>query len=182
MSKKFILYTFLLIIAVITIGFLVYIFKAPIDKSSIKLTPEKKELSILDKYPMKDELGKKITYSEDNKDVQIYYEFQVESSASKNAKYKLVLNDSGFNNSIHSNYIKVYLTDDNNNPLKGYDSDYVPTLYSLSNSKSNNKVLFESTIKPEEIQRYILRIWIGDAYTIGFGQNEFKVNLNLEVN
>ena len=90
------------------------------------------------------------------------FDFQVTTKASNgiNLKYNLNIEklavDSGYT-SLNDNQVKVYLTDENNNPLVG------PTLISnLSNYNLYSKVNSHTESTTEIKDRYKIRVWIDE--------------------
>lgn len=179
-KKKIIIFVFFIII--ISLLCILYFNKKDVPSDSVSISSnESNIIRILDKYPMSDDMGKKIEYDEDNNDVQVYYEFEVKSTASRGTNFEIYISDEKFNNIIHSNYIKVYLTDEDNNPVSCFDNTPVPTIYYLKNSNNHiGKQLYYGYIKAGETKKYILRIWFSDAYTLGVTQNEYDLEINAE--
>ena len=140
------------------------------------------EIYVNDNFPMTDEVGKTFTSINKESRVNAYCKFEIKSD--KDTKYSLYLSDLDYENSIHSNYIKVYLTDELENPVSGFDSLSVPTFYNLRSSKNNptDRVLLEDKIKSNKSKKYILRVWVGDAYAVGTSVNNFSMKLHVEAN
>ena len=139
------------------------------------------EITVNDNFPMTDEVGRTFTSNKESR-VQAFCKFEVKSNES--TKYSLYLSDLDYDNSIHSNFIKVYLTDELENPVQGFDTISVPTFYNLRSSSFNptDRVLFEGKLKSEESKKYILRVWVGDAYAVGTNVNTFSMKLHVEAN
>ena len=127
-------------------------------------------------------IGKSITDSNENSNVQAYYNFEVKSNSDKDTYYEIYASDLDYDNTIHSNYIKMYLTDENNKPLSGFDNLAVPTFYNLKVSSLNptSKRLYYGYIKSGETQKFILRVWVGDAYAVGVDTNSFGMKIYAE--
>lgn len=80
------------------------------------------------------------------------------------------------NNTLSGEYVKIYLTDTNNNPYSGYNIT-VPTYDELSDSvvDSNSKTLYLGTYSGTNlIQNFRLRMWIRDTYTLDTVSETFK--------
>ena len=103
--------------------------------------------------------------------VNNYYDFELDNVEENNKinlyDFDIILKDMG--NEIDNRYIKVYLTDQNNNPLGGYDKQ-VP-LYSAFLNDIDGKIIYSGKIDNLN-KKFRLRIWISDMY-------EKKVNNNL---
>lgn len=155
-------------------------------KSSMKLdvnSSQKNVISYSDKLPMKDEMGKKIKYDDDNKNVQGYYQFDVINNNDEGTYYEIYVDMADYSNLVHTNFIKLYLTDSDNNPIDGFGGKAVPTFYKLKNSSSSltGKRLYRGYIKSKESKSFILRSWIGDAYSIDSYDKEVIFEVNVEV-
>ena len=77
----------------------------------------------------------------------------------------------------------MYLTDEHNKVLPGYDSVSVPTYYNLrvSTLNPNARRLYYGYLDAGESRSFILRSWIGDAYTISNISKQFGAKLYVEV-
>ena len=84
---------------------------------------------------------------------------------------------------LKNNQFAIYLTDGDNKALAGYTGKSVPTLYKLRSSSAslNGKRVYKGYISSNETQRFILRSWIGDAYSIDSIDKEVKLNVKVEV-
>lgn len=182
--KNIILIVIVIILLISCINMLLFFYKHRIEKAKeVELvSPYNNKFEIIDSYPMIDDLGKSMIYDEDNKNVQSFYEFEVKSKSEKKKKYEITVSDLDFSNSIHPNFIKVYLTDENNHPISGFDTLAVPTYYDLKVSSINPtaKRLYYGTIKAGEVKKYRLRVWVGDAYSIGIQTKKFGMKVNVE--
>ena len=154
------------------------------NKSNVKvelISDGCEEITVNDNFPMTDDVGRTFTSNKESR-VQAFCKFEVKTN--KSTKYSLYLSDADYDNSIHSNFIKVYLTDELENPVKGFDTMSVPTFYSLRSSSINptDRVLLEDKLKAKDSKKYILRVWVGDAYAVGTNVNKFSMKLHVEAN
>ncbi len=152
--------------------------------SAIELSSELGNAILLeDNYPMTDDIGKRIKYNADNSDVQTYIEFTITSKSNVGSNYELYLVQDDLEKSLHPNFVKVYLTDEHNKALPGFDSLSVPTYYNLRVSSLNPSArrLYYGYLDAGESRSFILRAWIGDAYTISNVSKEFGAKLYVEV-
>ncbi len=164
-------YVIVFIIVIIIIFFLMLWHENMVNKDKSKAirvsSSYKNEINLVDSFPMSDSIGKNMVYDEDNVSVQGYYEFEVESTVSYKTKYEIYAMEQYYSQAIHPNYIKVYLTDGDNVPIEGYDTLSVPTFYDLKNSfHSIGKKIYSGTLNPNEKKKFILRVWVSDAYSI----------------
>lgn len=94
-----------------------------------------------------------------------YFEFDVvveeEYVKEKSVEYEIVAIPIG--NNIADEYIKFYMTDQNNNCLAGY-SDSVP-LFSVFSNTVEGKIIYSGSFSKNDLSdKYRLRIWISDKY------------------
>ena len=82
-----------------------------------------------------------------------YYDFEVDVDG----EFELIIKD--LSNSIPSNYLKVYLTDQYNRVIESFDGN-VP-VYSAFKDSKDGKVIYSGSDKHK---KYRLRIWVSDKY------------------
>lgn len=83
-----------------------------------------------------------------------YYDFEVDVDDS----FEIIINDLG--NNIPDNFIKVYLTDQYNRVIDGFEGT-VP-VYSAFKDSKDGKVIYSGF---DNNKKYRLRIWVSDKYT-----------------
>lgn len=70
----------------------------------------------------------------------------------------------GLGNRIDEKYLKVYLTDDDDNPLVGY-KESVPVYLALP-ATVDGKLLYSGSFSKNDLEdKYKLRIWVNDVYS-----------------
>ena len=182
MHKKHFLIVFIVVVILV---FFLMLWKENLDhknnNTSIQVFSNySSDISLRDGFPMNDTLGKNISFEEDNSTVQGYYEFEINSEEDTN--YEIFAIEKYYNRLIHPNYIKVYLTDENNNPIDGFDSLSVPTFYDLTVSSLNpaGRRLYYGHLKAGETKKYIFRSWVGDAYSISPVERNFGIKIFVE--
>lgn len=113
--------------------------------------------------------------------VNDYYDFEIEipedKKSSEVVNYDILLKDMG--NDIESKFIKVYLTNQNNKVLKGFDKT-VP-VYSAFLNGIDGKVIYSGIINGNNSNKFRLRIWISDIYKSKFNSKlayQVKVKIN----
>ena len=114
--------------------------------------------------------------------VQGYYSFIVKNNSNFDTNFEIYLDDSKYENTIHPNFIKTYLTDSNDNPVSGFDGLAVPTYYKLrvSNIVPTGRKIYEGNLKSFESKKYTLRAWVGDAYSIDVLSKSFSFDVKVE--
>lgn len=137
-------------------------------------------INISNVLPVSDTLGKSFSKDSVSEDIQGYVEFSIKNKIKRSVKYQIIVtvqNDSY--KKIKENYIKFYLTDSDNNALKGFDSNIIPSFYSLKsiNGKKYSKLLYEGILVDGETNNFILRMWLSDSY----GKTDIKENFIVDV-
>ncbi|NLA33715.1 MAG: hypothetical protein GX861_02480 [Tenericutes bacterium] len=127
-------------------------------------------------FPINDIVGK--TSSE-------YFDFNISGSIQGKAviNYEIYITP-GVDNNLSEEFIKVYLTNSNNQPILGFD-DKIP-LYSelpISTSDNSGKRLYLGSFSSEDNielnQTYRLRIWIDKNYEENNSNKQFSLNINV---
>lgn len=179
-----------ILISLVVISFIavivMFIQNAQNKRSLLKLDVNSKQdnfISYSAKLPLSDKSGKEIMFNEDNKKVQGYYEFEINNKNSVGTSFEIFVDMEDYDYLIHPNFVKIYLTDGDNKALAGYNGKSVPTLYKLRSSSVslNGKRIYKGYISSNETQKFILRSWIGDAYSIDSIDKEVKLNVKVEV-
>ena len=186
LNKK---YTFIFIIFVCTFSILFIFFLK--EKKNIKngtndyleIKFESNDiLKINNKLPLSDVLGKSIKYEDSLNGNVGFLEFSVINKSAKTRKYNITINKRNVDSKmISDNYIKLYLTDINDNPLKGFSDNKITTYNELSYSKNNveNVVLYSDFAEKLSKNDYRLRVWVSDSY--GLSKLEESIILDIGV-
>lgn len=138
---------------------------------SINFKSDANYLTIKDVFPKGDDFGK--ISSE-------YYDFTVSGSNGKNddVMYEVQIEQMD-GNTLAEEYVKIYLTNQDDEELGGNPA-FLNTL-SLS-EYNNNRIIYTGYIKDKnEVDKYRLRIWIDESYTKNVQETfNFKVVLHAE--
>jgi len=136
------------------------------------------------KLPISDAIGKSYSGTGIETGIAEYKEFTVSNPNEKKIKYEVYLTKFTTNvKDIRSNYIKLYLTDDKDNPLEGFNKKKVVSyydLYSLSN-KPGSRLLYSGSLKSGESKTFILRSWVADTYVLSSDEEGFSFNINARI-
>lgn len=184
-NVKFSLIGIFLVIIFILFGYLFFIQSKGYNRVNANIeviSEQENKISLVDKYPMSDSVGKKIVYSKDNENVQGYYQFDVKNNSNFDTNFEIYISDAAYENNIHTNFIKVYLTDSNNRPISGFEGQAVPTFYNLkvSSIKPIGRRVYYGYLKAKETQNFILRVWVGDAYKVDVDTKNFSLDVHVE--
>lgn len=93
-----------------------------------------------------------------------YYDFEIlfpNNDNSNKVNYEIILKDMG--NVIDGKYVKVYLTDQNNNAFMGY-KDVIP-VYSALEDCFDGKIIYSGSLTNKNLKKkFRLKIWVSDNY------------------
>lgn len=144
-------------------------------------------ISLVNAQPIADSVGKVLTESDEaNGVMQGYFDFTVTSTASGSSaiNYEVYgVDESPAENALDSQYVKVYLTDGDTTEtaMTGYTGE-VPTFNSLTTAESDAdaKRLYYGTFNGSGTQKFRLRIWVSDAYTVNNVSKTFVMKVNVK--
>ena len=154
---------FLIILGLIVLLVLIIvnINKSESNKNYVHIV-DNKELVIENILPLSDEVGS--NFSRTNGNSNIYYNFKIKSNADKKTHYKILLDTHKGKPFIDDRYIKILLSDKDDNLFKEYKTDSVKVVTGLE--LYNKKYLVHrGTLKKKGEEEFILRMWISDAAT-----------------
>lgn len=188
----------LLLCSVFAIGLAIFVFEdmsnhensittGTVEDTTISFSynEESNGIELVNAIPLEDRVGKKLTNSNKAQGInQGYFDFTIRAKGSMQEKiyyeiYATIEDDSD----MDPNYIKVYLTDDNDVPYDAYDTS-VPVFAKLNDSKEadNAKVLFSDEIvgNEEVVKKFRLRLWVAHDYSDGTTSKNFKIKVNVK--
>ena len=174
----------LLILFLFLFGVAIFVFmqirKKETNPSLLKFSSESDSISISNMLPLSDDVGKKIESDGVN---ESYYDFSITSLSSKSADYEIYLVREDQKNRLEPEYIKLYLTDNKNNPLKGFDGVKIPTFHDLrvASTDLDGRLVYSGTISPKKTQKFRLRIWVSDTYIITTDEKKFEAKLKVKI-
>lgn len=141
-------------------------------------------LMVDNSMPITDSVGKNLTFSANQKKYG-YSEFSVSANMNglESVEYEIYAVPAGVALELPRNYVKLYLTQGENDlPLEGYRGD-VPTYSDLKVAKMDpaGKKIYSGTLKQGEVANFRLRMWLADTYPITMEQRNFKIFLYARV-
>ena len=183
-KKWFIYFVFLLIVLIIFVytEFSSKYVKKGTGKVFLYGNTDNFVLTIKNSLPITDQVGKTFPWDSTKKDVLGYMEFYVQADTLPyQHEYELYLTDVSSTFSIDPDYIKIYLTDDNDVPINLINSNLVTSYSQLKVAKSDlaGKRLYAGFLGKGEIQKFKLRIWLADTYALIKDDREFSIKINL---
>lgn len=140
----------------------------PYDNSALDVDISREKVVINNDLLMSDTLGK--TISDDNyKNGTIgYVDIEIKSKADGKVKFELVLNKEEAVSEVDSRFVKIYVTNYNDEPLKGYNGAQVPTYFDLKVAETDPsaKVLYSGSLKDKGEAKIRVRMWVADTLEI----------------
>lgn len=137
-------------------------------------------ISIENAIPISDKQGKELN-GERN-----VFDFSVSASSKGNnrIRYDIFAEPVG-NNTLPEKSLKIYLTDQNDNPIEGYNGKTVPLYSDLKkynyNGKNKYKLIYSSNLTKENpSKKYRLRIWLSSDSNNGENQLKFSFKVNVK--
>lgn len=190
-SQVFKVFVIVMILLTCTLlGFIYYFSKIRIrDISNEKKLPiethffTSDELNITNVLPISDILGKKIENNDGKEGIHDIIEFEIINRSNRRLSYEIFLTELNKKKSIDGSYIKLYLTDTKDVPFEKFSSDIIPNFHSLSNldDLSSSKILYSGNIFKKNHQRFRLRMWLSDSYSLNQELNEFGVSVGVRL-
>ena len=141
-------------------------------------------VQLTNKLPLSDSIGKNYNGSGIEEGIAGYNEFTVTNPNDRKVKYEVYLTKvNSSSNDIRSNYIKLYLTDDSNNPIEGFETKKIKTYYDLYtfNNKPGSKLLYTGSLVAESSTKFILRSWVADTYILSTEEEKFSFDIDVRI-
>lgn len=143
----------------------------------------KQEIEIKNKLPVSDSLGKNYNGKGSEEGIQEFREFTINNNSNIDREFIILLDKQYFDsNSIDEKYIKIYLTDEKDNPIDGFSSNPIPTFNSFDaySKVITSKVIYKGKIEKKTMKKYKLRSWLSDSYVIPGNEELFRMKLVVE--
>ena len=132
--------------------------------------------------PISDSLGKKITKKDVEEGIQGIIDFEIINNKNKDLSYDIFLTKQYlYGNAIKDNYIKFYLTDNNDIPFEKFSQNEVISYNALSSisDKPESRLLYSGNIYGRSKQKFRLRMWVSDSYGLFENEEKFLVNVGI---
>lgn len=155
-----------------------------VDKDSLVVNFEKdNQITLKNILPVSDALGKEFDGHGSDDGIQGFLEFSVKNISNKKVSYQIFLTkNKSKSKEIAGDFIKLYFSDEKDNPLKGFDSNKIPTYNSLLflENKPDCKLLFNDDIASGDEKKYKLRAWLSDLYAISASEESFEFRVEVK--
>lgn len=172
---------FILIIVLfsVLICFVPMIFKNNLN--DVSLVDVTDDILLKNSLPLTDISGKTLDAGNVRKEFlnEIAFSIKGIGDEDKAVKYEICLINEVTGKEISNNYVKIYLTDNDNKPFNFYNENAVPVYQSLkiSESSAEGKVIYSDIIKGKEIRKFKLRVWLSDAYILNETDRYFSAKI-----
>ena len=128
-------------------------------------------IKLISAMPISDEVGKKSNKKED------YFEFKISNNSKQSINYEILLEP--LVKDLDGDYLKIYLTDDNNKPLNGF-KDEVPVWKKFDNSSiQGGKNIYQGVLNGRKDITLRLRVWISEEYVVTDKAESFSFRINI---
>lgn len=173
----------LLVIAIIVICMVILLENLPFDNSALNVNLSTEKIVVNNELLLTDSAGKILSLENVKSGITGFVEFEVTSTVNKKVKYEIYLTKEDSEKEVSSKFVKVFLTDENDNAINGFDKASIPTYYDLSIAKgvSSGKLLYSGTLRNKATEKFKLRMWVADTYEMSLDGKMFSVKLNIDV-
>lgn len=184
--KNYMIYfgTFVIFLVIILLGVFVLNKKSYNSSAlSVNYLDDISSVTISNELPMTDVVGKTISLNNYKKNITGYVEFEVKSTIKDKVKYEIYLVKDKKELEVPDKFVKVYLTDNKDKPLKYFNESQVPTFYELrlASKSASGKLIYIGSIKGNETQSFKLRMWVADTYELTTDPIDFTVKLEVVI-
>lgn len=141
-----------------------------------------KNIELKNTLPMSDKLGKEFDGKGVSEGTIGYTDFSIKNIDSSAVNYEIYLTkDVVVTSKLSERYVKLYLTDGDDNALDGFNQNKIPDFSSLRVQSDNPSgfILFKSYIGAGESKKFKLRVWLSDTYAIINNEESFKFHINI---
>ena len=170
----------MIVVLLIILGLLIYNRRVErINEANVILYAEDENITIDDSLPVSDKFGKEAR--DELSSSYKYLEFEIVNVSSEVRDYQLYITKNDFStNEINNEFVKIYLTDDKNNPIDGFESSKVPSYVDLKYIKDlpSNKLLYKDKIDKYQKRKFIIKVWVADNYSSS-SENYFSFDIGV---
>lgn len=173
----------IIIITVIAVCAIFLMNNLPFNDSHLDVTLNDEKIVLNNSLLLTDTMGKNLNLDNLKVGTTGYTEFEIKSKVDEKIKFEVYLLKEEAEPEIPLQFIKVYLTDENDNVIDTFAGSSVPTFYDLkvSDINLNGKILYSGSLKNKESKKFKLRMWVADTYEITPSENIFSVKLKVGV-
>lgn len=178
-NKRVVYFILLVILFSVLVCFVPMIFDN--NSNDVSLVGVTDNILLNNNLPLTDISGKTLDASNVRKEFLNEVAFSIKGigNEEKAVRYEICLINEATEEEINSNYVKIYLTDNDNKPFNFYNGNAVPVYQSLriSEGSADGKVIYSDIIKGKEIKKFKLRVWLSDAYILNETDRYFSAKI-----
>lgn len=140
-------------------------------------------ITIKNKLPLSDAIGKKYDGSLVEEGTESFIEFSIVNEDDDLALFEIYLTRNHITpREIKENYIKLYLTDEYDQPVIGFDKNRLPVYSELPYliDKPSSKLLYSDILDGHSTKKYRLRAWLSDSYSISSLPETFQFEVGVK--
>lgn len=180
---RYLILPIIIIISVILVCAMFLMNNLPFNESHLDVNFKDEKIVLNNSLLLTDTMGKNLSMDNMKLGTTGYTEFEVKSKVDEKIKFEIYLLKEDAEPEIPLQYIKVFLTDEDDNVISSFDGASVPTFYDLkvSDVNLNGKLLYSGSFKNKESKKFKLRMWVADTYEITPSENIFSVKLKVGV-
>lgn len=173
----------LIILAVFGCCTLYLLDNIPHSNDDLEVNYSNKKVIINNDLLLTDAVGKNINKDNIKVGTTSYVEIEVSSKLDDKVKYEIVLSKEDADPEIPLEYVKVYLTDENDNLLLDSTNGKVLTYFDLKVAESNlsSKLLYSGYLKDKGSKKFKLRMWVADTYELTATTSIFSGKIDVNV-
>lgn len=173
------LFTVIAVLLCVLVYFIVFTNKNNIDEADVILYADLENVTIDNSLPVNDKFGK--TISDNISGGYKKVDFEIINVSSRSKTFQLYIKKNNLNtNEINNDFVKLYLTDDKDNPMGIFDNNKVPSYRKLSyiKDKADSKVLYTDKIDKYQRKKFTIRVWVTDNY-VSLSNNYFSFDIGV---
>ena len=122
------------------------------------------------------------SYGYFNEPIQGYVEFSVQNINKEEKEYVILLTKQVKEEEMLGDYVKFYLTNEEDLPFEGFDGNVVPCYSDLLpySKRPASRVLYTGKIDGKSELKFKLRVWLDDSYVILNHKEYFSVDIDVQ--
>lgn len=178
---------------IISILFVVFVFGVYFIKSTFQLkkgdtlsikSNDSLNIVLVNNLPLSDKLAISNDKSSVSDEIFSNIKFEIINKDSNEINYELYITkkDSDIDE-ISGNFIKIYLSKQNGEEVKGFNKNRVPLYDDLLaiSDMPGSRILYKGTLKGNASENFDLKAWISDNYSNNHEKEEFRFSIHVRV-
>ena len=141
-------------------------------------------INLVNNLPLSDKLAISNDKSSVSDEIFSNVKFEIINKDSNDINYELYITkkDSEIEE-ISGSFIKIYLSKQNGEEIKGFNKNRVPLYDDLRaiSDMPGSRILYRGTLKGNASEKFDLKAWISDNYSNNYEKEEFKFSIHVRV-